>query len=94
MAVVAVVVRWRGGDEVRRCLRSLTDHGGPALHRVVLVDSGSVAVRKRYERLGREQSDRFRELFASMDVDQIEVMTDRDYIPRLVHFFRMRERRH
>jgi len=37
----AVVVRWRGGDEVRRCLRSLLDHGGPDLGRVVLVDSGS-----------------------------------------------------
>jgi uncharacterized protein (DUF58 family) len=61
---------------------------------VVLVDSGSAAVRKRYERLGRDQADHFRGLFASMDVDQIEVMTDRDYVPRLVQFFRMRERRH
>jgi GT2 family glycosyltransferase len=39
--VDAVVVRWRGGDEVSRCLRSLLDHGGPRLNRVVLVDSGS-----------------------------------------------------
>jgi len=37
----AVVVRWRGGDEVDRCLRSLLAHGGPDLERVVLVDSGS-----------------------------------------------------
>jgi hypothetical protein len=37
----AVVVRWRGGDEVARCLRALLDHGGTALGRVVLVDSGS-----------------------------------------------------
>ena len=37
----AVVVRWRGGDEVRRCVRSLLDDGGPELTRVVLVDSGS-----------------------------------------------------
>jgi len=36
-----VVVRWRGGDEVARCLRALVDHGGPASGRVVLVDSGS-----------------------------------------------------
>ena len=60
----------------------------------VLVDTGSAAVRKRYERLGRERTARFRELFASMGVDQIEVMTDRDYVPNLVRFFRMRERRH
>ncbi len=41
MTVGAVVVRWRGGDEVRRCLRSLVEHGGASLARVVLVDSGS-----------------------------------------------------
>jgi uncharacterized protein (DUF58 family) len=61
---------------------------------MVLVDTSSAAVRKKYERLGRERSERFRELFASMGVDQIEVMTDRDYVPRLVQFFRARERRY
>ncbi len=40
-AVRAVVVRWRGGDEVRRCLESLMSHGGARLGTVVLVDSGS-----------------------------------------------------
>jgi hypothetical protein len=39
--VRAVIVRWRGGDEVRRCLSSLSANGGPRLARVVLVDSGS-----------------------------------------------------
>ncbi|UCF06873.1 MAG: DUF58 domain-containing protein [bacterium] len=61
---------------------------------IVLIDTASVGVRGRYERLGREQSERFKQLFASMDVDQIEVMTDRDYVPRLVQFFRTRERRY
>jgi len=41
VTVAAIVVRWRGGDEVDRCLRSLVDHGGEALRSVVLVDSGS-----------------------------------------------------
>ena len=41
MKVAAVVVRWRGGNEVDRCLRSLLDHGGSRLARVMLVDSGS-----------------------------------------------------
>jgi GT2 family glycosyltransferase len=40
-AVDAVVVRWRGGDEVDRCINSLRSHGGPALQRLILVDSGS-----------------------------------------------------
>ena len=41
MTVAAVVVRWRGGDEVDRCLRSLLTQLGPDLDRIVLVDSGS-----------------------------------------------------
>jgi uncharacterized protein (DUF58 family) len=61
---------------------------------MVLVDTSSASVRTQYERLGRERADRFRELFASMGVDQIEVMTDKDYVPRLVQFFRTRERRY
>ncbi len=61
---------------------------------IILIDTGSASVRNRYEQLGQERSERFRGLFASMGVDQIEVMTDRDYIPKLVHFFRKRERRY
>lgn len=41
MTVAAVVVRWRGGDEVDRCLRSLLSDPGRHLTRIVLVDSGS-----------------------------------------------------
>jgi GT2 family glycosyltransferase len=41
VTVAAIVVRWRGGDEVDRCLRSLVDHGGSSLRSIVLVDSGS-----------------------------------------------------
>jgi GT2 family glycosyltransferase len=40
-AVRVVVVRWRGGDEVRRCLSSVLANAGPRVARVVLVDSGS-----------------------------------------------------
>jgi len=40
-STAAVVVRWRGGDEVDRCLRSLLAQTGAELNRVVLVDSGS-----------------------------------------------------
>jgi GT2 family glycosyltransferase len=39
--VTAVVVRWRGGDEVARCLASLEEHGGRHLEAITLVDSGS-----------------------------------------------------
>ena len=39
--VQAVIVRWRGGDEIRQCLSSLLANAGPRLARVVVVDSGS-----------------------------------------------------
>jgi len=39
--ISVVVVRWRGGDEVARCLASIRDQGGPRVEKTVLVDSGS-----------------------------------------------------
>ncbi|MCU0303916.1 MAG: glycosyltransferase [Thermoanaerobaculales bacterium] len=41
MSVAAIVVRWRGGAEIERCLGSLLGQRGGHLGRVVLVDSGS-----------------------------------------------------
>lgn len=40
-SVRAVIVRWRGGDEIRQCLSSLLGSARPRLAHVVLVDSGS-----------------------------------------------------
>jgi hypothetical protein len=53
---VAVVVRWRGGDEVDRCLRSLLRHGGRELERVTLVDSGSADGGRRLAAFPRSRS--------------------------------------
>jgi GT2 family glycosyltransferase len=41
ISAAAVVVRWRGGEEIDACLASLLEHGGTVLDRVILVDSGS-----------------------------------------------------
>lgn len=60
---------------------------------VILIDTGSFAVRSKYEALGHERGDALRDLFRSMGVDQVEVFTDRDYVRTLVTFFRGRERR-
>ena len=60
---------------------------------LALVDTGSRAVRKRYEQLARERSNRLAETLAGMDVDQIAVRTDEDYVRKLVNFFTTRERR-
>lgn len=40
-SVRAIIVRWRGGDEVRQCLSSLLGSAGSLLAHVALVDSGS-----------------------------------------------------
>jgi uncharacterized protein (DUF58 family) len=59
----------------------------------VLVDTGSAAVRSRYEALGRERADRLRGLLRSMDVDQVDIVTGEDYLRKIVAFFRRREHR-
>ncbi|MBW1829317.1 MAG: VWA domain-containing protein, partial [Deltaproteobacteria bacterium] len=60
---------------------------------LVLIDTGSAAFRKQYETLGSAEKGRLRKLFRSMDVDHIEIFTDRDYVFDLVKFFKTRERR-
>ena len=60
---------------------------------LIVVDTGSKAVRQQYEKLGAGQQGQLKELFRSMNVDQIEVFTGRDYVRDLVKFFRTRERR-
>jgi uncharacterized protein (DUF58 family) len=60
---------------------------------IVLIDTGSSGARREYERLAWEESSRLAALFRSIGVDQIEILTGRDYIRDLMKFFRNRERR-
>lgn len=60
---------------------------------LIEIDTSSAAFRKRYEGLGAERSGRLQELFRGMDIDQVEILTGRDYVRDLVAFFRTRERR-
>jgi GT2 family glycosyltransferase len=62
LSIGAVVVRYRGGDEVVRCLDSLQDHGGPALLETVVVDSGS----------GDGGAERLRATFPAVTVEVLE----------------------
>ena len=57
------------------------------------MDSGSAAVRRRYEALARERADKLAASLRSMGIDQIPVVTGEDYVRDLVRFFRVRERR-
>ena len=60
---------------------------------LVLIDTGSAAVRKRYEKFGVSRQKRLNDLFRSMGVDHLEILTGRNCVRELVRFFRMREHR-
>jgi len=60
---------------------------------IIVIDTGSAAVRRRYEGLGKERSDALAETFRSMGIDHVPILTNEDYVRRLVVFFRGRERR-
>jgi len=60
---------------------------------MVLVDTGSPMVRRRYERLSLERARTLSEMFRSMRIDQINIETGRAYIRDMMAFFRNRERR-
>jgi uncharacterized protein (DUF58 family) len=60
---------------------------------LIQIDTGSAAFRKNYEGIGAERTGQLKDLFRGMDIDQIEILTGRDYVRDLVRFFRTRERR-
>jgi uncharacterized protein (DUF58 family) len=60
---------------------------------LIQIDTSSAAFRKRYQGLGADRAGKLQEMFRGMDIDQIEILTGRDYVRDLVGFFRTRERR-
>ena len=60
---------------------------------LMVLDTSSKAVREAYRRRRAATAERRRQLFQSLGIDEIEVFTDRPYMPSLVRFFRKRERR-
>jgi len=61
--------------------------------RMVLVDTSSRAFRNRYGSRSLERFNELKSLLRSIDVDCIEITTDKPYIHDLVQFFHMRHRR-
>jgi uncharacterized protein (DUF58 family) len=61
--------------------------------RRVVLDSGSRYVREQFQHLAGEDDLRLRQLFRRLSVDQIDIQTDRSYVPPLIEFFRARERK-
>lgn len=61
--------------------------------RLYMIDTDSARVRRRFAAAAARRREELRQSLSAMDVDQIEIMTDRDYVRELVRFFRTRERR-
>jgi uncharacterized protein (DUF58 family) len=60
---------------------------------VILVDTSSKAIRRNYEQQSRQQNDELQNMLRSVNVDCINISTDRPYTQELVRFFRTREKR-
>jgi len=78
--------------------RSLPDVGYLELvdaesDRRIVLDSGNRYVREQFEHLAGQDELRLRQLLRRTSVDQIDIQTDRSYVPPLIEFFRARERK-
>jgi uncharacterized protein (DUF58 family) len=58
-----------------------------------VVDTSSRRARRQYASAAQEQLERRRALLRRLGVDSIEINTGAPYVPELIKFFRMRERR-
>jgi len=59
----------------------------------ILVDTASAAARKKFNTTARARHLEQKELLARLNIDQIDVHTDRDYMRDLISFFHSRDRR-
>ncbi len=79
--------------------RALPDLGVLALEdaetgEIVALDTGSAAVRRRFNEASRERAARLVTDLRSEGVDTLQLSTDAPYMPALQRFFKNRERRH
>ncbi len=58
-----------------------------------LVDTSSAKIRDRYSSASRKRIEERAKLFGSINVDHIDIRTDKPYIEEFIKFFRMRKRR-
>ena len=58
----------------------------------MLINTASAAARKKFNRAARARQLELKEQFARLNIDQIDIHTDRDYLHDLVRFFQRRER--
>jgi uncharacterized protein (DUF58 family) len=59
----------------------------------VLIDTASAAARKKFNTAAKARHLETRDSLARLNIDQIDVRTDRDYLRDLIRFFQARDRR-
>lgn len=58
-----------------------------------LIDTASSAIRRKYSARSRQLMEERLKLFASLDMDHIDIRTDKSYIEEFIKFFRKRKKR-
>lgn len=89
--LIAVAVRDKAESELTAA--GLIELEDAETGQTVLVDTSSRRFRKNYEKHTREVRERLGKMFQGAKVDCIDVSTDKPYVPALVRFFHMREKR-
>ncbi len=89
--VVAISLRDRQEIELPNC--GLVELVDAETGESYMVDTSSAALRREFARLAAEKREYLQKSFRSMGIDHVGVEAGSEYIPELVKFFRMRERR-
>lgn len=61
---------------------------------VTLLDTSNSLARKEFSMFVKQQKQERAKLFRSMGVDMIEILTNKNYVEPIIHFFRLREKRY
>ncbi len=89
--VVAISVKDEQEIELPSCglVRMVDAESGE----VFMLDTSSASLRKEFGRLAAAEGDALNKSLKSMGIDHVSVKAGSDYIPQLVKFFKIRERR-
>ena len=71
----------------------LVELSDPETGEQILVDTASAAARKKFNIAARARHLEIKDSLAKLNIDQIDIHTDRDYMRDLIRFFQTRDRR-
>ncbi len=71
----------------------LVELSDPETGERMVVDTASSAARRNYEAAANARQQELKEQLARLSIDQIDILSERDYVSDLIRFFKARERR-